>query len=148
MTSLMTGLRGTEYDPWQHAESMGIRVMHRSLEHASGLWVPTARTVILRPRMRRIAERTVLAHELGHAYHLHADDRPKHELQADRFAAWHLIDDDELCDVARESPDPSMWSHALGVTLRVLRLHLFDNHRRIRPNGMHVGDLDPAWGIA
>lgn len=118
--------RGTNYDPWDHAEQLGITVVHRTLRASNGLWVPDARTIILRPRMRRIVERSVLAHELGHAHHAHRDDRPKHELQADRFAARHLIHPSELQRAASASPDPGAWCHELAVNARILRRYLAD----------------------
>lgn len=119
--------RGTAYDPWGHADQLEVKVRFEPLRNASGLWVPEARTILLRPGMRRILERTVLAHELGHAYFGHFDDRPKHERQADRFAAWHLIDCDELREVSETSSDPSAWCHALGFSLRLLRFAASDS---------------------
>ena len=119
--------RGRMYDPWEHAEQLGIRVMTRVLRTASGLWVPDARTIILNPRMRRVRERSVLAHELGHAHYEHRDDRPKHELQADRFAAERLIDPGELKEVAATSPDANVWCHELGVNDRILKRYISDH---------------------
>lgn len=120
------GNRGTAYDPWEHAERLGIQVIHRKLRTANGLWIPDARTILIHPGLRRIHERSVLTHEIGHADLGHRDDRPKHELQADRFAARRLIRPDELRDVAAASPDPNVWCHELGVTARILRRHLDD----------------------
>ena len=119
--------RGTAYDPWAHAERLGIQVLTRALRTAHALWVPEARTILIRPRMRRVMERSVLAHELGHAHHGHRDDRPKHELQADRFAAHHLLVRHEIERVAAASPDPNVWCHELGVNARLLRRYLLDN---------------------
>ena len=115
------------YDPWEHAERLGIHVVYGRLRTANGLWLPEHRTIVLKPRMRALVERTVLAHELGHVCLGHLDDRPKHELQADRFAARHLIHPDRLREVAACTPDPAQWALELQVTPRVLETYLRDN---------------------
>jgi len=46
----------------------------------------------------------------------HRDDRPKHEVMVERDAANHMVDPVHLVDLMRWSPDPSRWTHEVGVT--------------------------------
>ncbi|HEY8590682.1 MAG TPA: ImmA/IrrE family metallo-endopeptidase [Naasia sp.] len=123
----MTRTRG--YDPHEHAERLGIDVVYGRLRTANGLWVPDRRTIILKPGMRALLERTVLAHEMGHVCLGHRDDRPKHERQADHFAARHLIDPVHLEEVALFSSDPGQWCVELDVTPHILDVYLREIRR-------------------
>lgn len=126
MTRSMSGTnptrpRGRAYDPWVHADDMGVEVVVRPLRSAHGLWLPEYNTILLHSRLRVGAQRNVLAHELGHAALAHPDDRPKHERQADVFAARNLIDPVELADLYRWCPDEQRIVSELGVTTRLFR---------------------------
>lgn len=79
--------------------------------------------ILVHSKLRPAMQRVVLAHELGHGYHAHTDDRPKHERQADRFAALHLIDPDELADIYTWAPDEQRIVQELGVTTRLFRAY-------------------------
>ncbi len=116
--------RGRAYDPWAHAEQLGVEVVVRPLRTAHGLWLPDYNTILIHSRLRAGYQRTVLSHELGHAAHAHPDDRPKHERQADRFAALNLICPDELADVYRWAPDEQRLVAELGVTTRLFRAYV------------------------
>lgn len=113
--------RGRAYDPWEHADLLGVDVVVRPLRTSHGLWLPDYATVLVHSKLRPTHQRNVLAHELGHAAHAHPDDRPKHERQADKFAAFHLIDPHELADLSRWCADEHRVVSELGVTLRLLR---------------------------
>ncbi|WIE54199.1 ImmA/IrrE family metallo-endopeptidase [Curtobacterium sp. MCBD17_003] len=110
------------YDPYDHADALGLRVVHRRLTTGTGLWVPDWKVIFIQERLRRVHDRSALAHELGHACLGHRDDRPKHEVMADRFAAENMINRDELVDLMKWSPDPSRWSLELGVSTRLIRV--------------------------
>jgi Zn-dependent peptidase ImmA (M78 family) len=109
------------YDPYEHAARIGIEVIHRSIRTSNGRWIPDHRLIVIRSGMRAVHDRSALAHELGHACLGHRDDRPKHERQADWFAARHCIDRDEAERVFRWAPDESAAALELGVSLRLLR---------------------------
>ncbi len=113
--------RGHDYDPWQHAHDLGIEVVVRTLRTGHGLWVPDYRTIIIHPRLRAGAQRLILSHEVGHAALAHRDDRPKHERQADIYAARNLIDPDHLHDLYKWCPDEQRIIQELGVTTRLFR---------------------------
>lgn len=113
--------RGRAYDPWHHADQLGIEVVVRTLRTAHGLWLPEHNTILIHSRLRSGAQRLILSHEVGHAALAHPDDRPKHEVQADRFAARNLICPDELEDLYKWCPDEQRIIQELGVTTRLFR---------------------------
>lgn len=113
----------SNYDPYAHAEDLGIRVIRRRLTTGTGLWVPDQSVIFVQERLRRVHERSTLAHELGHACLGHRDDRPKHEVQADRFAAERLIDHDKLIDLMQWTPDPSRWALEMDVSTKLIRVY-------------------------
>jgi Zn-dependent peptidase ImmA (M78 family) len=123
----METMTGRDYDPYEHAGRLGIDVVYRALRTGNGLWVPQIRTIYLQTRLRAIHERSVLAHEVGHACMGHQESNPRHELQADRWAARHLIDPCELRAAAAASPDPGIWCHELNVSADILERYLWDH---------------------
>lgn len=113
--------RGLNYDPWEHAEMLGIEVVVRRLRTANGLWFPEYGQILISDRLRAGQQRLVLAHEVGHGALAHPDDRPKFEQQADRFAAQNLIDPEHLDDLYKWCPDENKLVAELGVTHRLFR---------------------------
>lgn len=116
--------RGRAYDPWQHAEALGIEVVVRRLRTANGLWFPEYNQILIADHLRVGPQRLVLSHELGHGALMHPDDRPKHEKQADQFAARNLICPDELADLYKWCPDEGRIVQELGVTTRLFRAYV------------------------
>lgn len=116
--------RGRAYDPWEHADRLGIDVYVRPLRTAHGLWLPDQNAILIHSRLRAGAQRNVLAHEVGHADLAHPDDRPKFERQADIYAARNLICPDELEDLCKWCPDEQRIVTELGVTTRLFRAYL------------------------
>ena len=116
----MEWVRGRAYDPWEHADAIGVRVITRPLRFANELWLPDYELIVLKASMRPAHQRNALAHGVAHAVLGHRDDRPKHERQADRYAAWHLIDPRELRDLGSWARDPGQLAAELGVTRRLL----------------------------
>lgn len=88
--------------------------------------------ILIHSRLRYVYQRTVLTHEIGHAVLGHMDDRPKHEQQADKFAAYHLIDDDELAGLLDVEPDEQALIAELGVTTRLFRSYVLHHYQRAR----------------
>jgi hypothetical protein len=74
-------------------------------------------------RRAACADEAALAHELGHVDLDHRDDRPKHEVMADGYAAEHMIDPDRLVDLMCRSSDPSRWALEMGVSTRLIRIY-------------------------
>lgn len=118
--------RGRAYDPWEHADALGIPVYVRRLRTANARYFREYGEILVSDRLRVRDQRLVLAHELGHAELLHTDDRPKYELQADRFAAQNLICPDELADLYEWCPDEQRIVAELGVTTKLFRAYVLD----------------------
>ncbi len=95
----------------------------RPLRTAHGLWLPEENVILVHSKLRATMQRVLLSHELGHAFHAHPDDRPKHERQADLFAASNLICPDELADIYTWAPDEQRIVQELGVTTRLFRTY-------------------------
>ncbi|PCN46973.1 hypothetical protein Csp2054_14110 [Curtobacterium sp. 'Ferrero'] len=123
------------YDPYEHAAQLGINVVHRPIRTANGFWYPDHNLIVIRSGMRAVHDRSALAHEIGHAVLGHRDDRPKHETQADRYAALHLIDDDDVARVCAWTQDSAKIAAELGVSGKLWRV--WANVRR-----QQGGDLD------
>lgn len=123
-TPPITFPRGRGYDPWAHAAALGIRVVERPLDAVHELWFPDLRLIILKAGMRPAHLRNALAHGVAHAVLGHRDDRPKHERQADRYAARQLIDADELRSITAWADDAGQVVAELGVTRRLLLAYL------------------------
>lgn len=119
-----TDRRGSAYDPWEHADQLGVEVVTRPLRTAHGLWLPEYRTVLIHSKLRPGAQRLILAHEIGHADLAHPDDRPKHERQADEYAAHNLICPIELEAAYKWAPDEGALVRELGVTTRLFRAYV------------------------
>lgn len=113
-----------KYDPYKHAEELGIRVVHRSIRTANGLWIPDHDLIVIKSGMRAVHDRSALAHEIAHALLGHRDDRPKHETQADRVAASNLLDYDQVVATMRWAPDCHLLAAELGVSTRLMRVYL------------------------
>lgn len=112
------------YDPYEHAEQLGIEVLHRPIRTANGMWIPDHNLIVIRSGMKARYDRSILAHELGHACYGHRDDRPKHEVQADRYAAEHMIDITMLRELIAWVSDSSKLAMELDVSPRLLRVYL------------------------
>ena len=121
--------RGRAYDPFEHAEAIGLQVIHRPIRTAHELWLPDLYTIVLKKGLRSVHQRNALAHGIGHAALGHVDDRPKHEHQADQYASLYLIDPAEFAAVTRWTNDPATIALELGVTQRLLEAYLSRSER-------------------
>lgn len=112
------------YDPYAHAERLGIEVIYRPIRSAHELWLPDRNLIVVRSGLRVMHERCALAHGIAHAVLGHRDDRPKHEVQADTLAARNLVDRDALHALTLWAPDCHRLAAELGVTTRIARMAL------------------------
>ncbi|MBO1739712.1 ImmA/IrrE family metallo-endopeptidase [Leifsonia sp. TF02-11] len=117
------------YDPWEHADELGIRVEEQTLRTTHGLYVPGRDLIILKRGVSHTVARCVLAHEIQH--YLAGDRRVpslpwamKQERRADRAAARRLIDPNALFDLQQASDDPGVWAYELQVTGDILLAYL------------------------
>lgn len=112
----------TNYDPWEHADQLGIPIYRHPLRTAPGMWLPDQRAIIIRPRLRGFEERSVLAHEIVHAeWNDPAGHNGKAERRAHRIAAERLIDRRELNALGQlYGHIDDRLCHELGVTREIL----------------------------
>lgn len=112
------------YDPYAHADQLGLEVIHRPIRTANGFWYPDHNLIVIRSGMKAAHDRSALAHEVAHATLAHRDDRPKHEVMADRLAANKLIDLDECREVMKWAPDAARLANELEVSTRLMQVFL------------------------
>lgn len=128
------------YDPYRHADSLGIWVHYGSVPDSDdGYYDDERQLIVLRHNLGRRLERCVLAHEVAHAVRRDISSplcliRKRQELAADELAASWLVDDKELrCSVA-VSNDPGRWCLDLDITPRILNAYArFVNRHRQSP---------------
>jgi Zn-dependent peptidase ImmA (M78 family) len=113
-----------EYDPYMHAEELGIEVIHRPILKANGYWIPDHKLIVIRSGMSQVWDRSTVAHEVAHATLKHRDDRAPHEMMADMHAAENMICPTQFETVIQRSPDSVQLAGELGVTGRLLRAYL------------------------
>lgn len=93
-----------------------------------GCYVPDQQRIYLDTRLTPAEQRTVLAHEIGHAYYGHgctdgnATDAA-HERRADVYAARLLIDPAEYERLELIHPDPHLIADELGVTVGLVEIY-------------------------
>lgn len=121
------------YDPHQHAEELGVRIIYQPPGNGlTGLYVGQRNgrpTVLLKPGMSTREERSTLAHELVHVEH---DDLPtldhtwhaRRERRCNRVAAGRLIEREALLQLASAYEDRGMWAIELGVSGFILDAYL------------------------
>ncbi|UFU14590.1 ImmA/IrrE family metallo-endopeptidase [Curtobacterium sp. C1] len=115
------------FDPYEHAEKLGITVIHRPLRTDLGRWYPQYNLIVIRDRLRDVHDRATLTHELGHASLGHTQSTPKHEALADRWASEMLIGYDEYRRAARWAADTYELAHELQVPPEVMRRWLAEH---------------------
>lgn len=113
------------YDPWKHAEQLGLHVIEGNPGKGNrGLWAGN-HTIILKPGLTALQARCTLAHEIVHAeydqplipHHLHR----KSESRADKIASRRLIEHSQFLLLAGIYPDNrTQLAYELGVTPKIL----------------------------
>lgn len=106
-------------NPFELCDNLGIRIRYKDLGTAMKayyLYQSRIKNIVLNSRSGRIVQKTLCAHELGHAL-LHGelaamrgfqelemfDMTSRTEYEANLFAAELLIDDNELLDLLNDS---------------------------------------------
>jgi Zn-dependent peptidase ImmA (M78 family) len=76
--------------------------------------------ILLARGLTPVEQRSVLAHELGHALLMHVGSSGAEERAAERFAARVLIDPDALAAACRWARDDVELADELGVTVDIV----------------------------
>lgn len=129
----------TNPDLHRHAETLGV-TLTRHNGGPPGYYHHPTRTISTRRGLTIATYRSVLAHELGHAYYAdeptgngHYDQRQ--ESRADRYATWLLINPDDLdtwCRFYGPTNLPAI-AHELEITVHLLTTHLAHLKKVITP---------------
>ena len=114
--------RGLRYNPYDHADALGIDVIHRPIRTANGMWLPEHNLIVIRSGMRALHDRSTLAHEIAHANLGHSSSAAKNELAADRYAGELLIHPRECEKASLGVPDLPSLALELQVSERILRI--------------------------
>ncbi|WP_162421388.1 ImmA/IrrE family metallo-endopeptidase [Rothia koreensis] len=117
------------YNPFTHAEALGLRVVLKDPGHGDDGWYDHQnRTIWLRPGMTYRAQRSTLAHEIVH--HQYGDEpthdpvwHAKREARCNRIAAHRLLKDVDPNDTAGIT-DMAEWCRIYDVLPWVITTHL------------------------
>lgn len=86
--------------------------------------------ILLAPGLTPVEQRSVLAHELGHAVRMDSGESAPAERAAERFAALLLVDPRAVRAAGNWARDEDELAEELGVTVDVMRTYLA--HRPLR----------------
>lgn len=109
------------YDPKAHARELGLTVETFPVRTGNALTIPEQKLILIRPRLRVVHYRSVLAHEIVHFEHLDFGCSGFQEARADRIAASRLIQPDDLVRAARMYDHEVLIARELNVTTKILR---------------------------
>ncbi|WP_347754504.1 ImmA/IrrE family metallo-endopeptidase [Agrococcus sp. ProA11] len=89
-----------------------------------GAYDHTAARIMLAPGLTPVEQRSVLAHELGHALRMDSGESAPAERAAERFAALLLVDPAALRSASAWARDEDELAEELGVTVDIVRSYL------------------------
>lgn len=114
-----------DYDPYEHAESLGAPVVFNStLPHPLVAAYSRRRgAIFVRPGLIHAVERCAVAHELVHWEYGDVGTTRTQEDRADRISTRRLVRSSRLRQAARTTPDLGMIALELQVTEKVMRLY-------------------------
>ena len=109
----------------QHAAQLGVRVrgVYISEPDLLGYYSHKDRVITFDMRLTPAERRSVIAHELGHAFHGHDCDSERNERQADTYAAELLINPDDFAELERFNPDPYFLAEEFDVTAEIIEAY-------------------------
>lgn len=104
------------------AKRLGVRVhVARLDEPFMGIYDDERSSIFIQLGLTMPEVKETLAHELGHAYYRHPCSSGTNERQADRRAAWLLIDVAEYQTAERIDSNAASIAAELGLTEAVIR---------------------------
>lgn len=117
------------YDPWLHAELLGIPVVTRPVLPRAGMvacYSKKHRAIFTLAGHSHAVERCAIAHEIVHHEHGDVGHHRSQEDRADRIAARRLVRPTLLAQLS--DPDPARAALELDVTERIMRTYLKHHH--------------------
>lgn len=113
------------------ADDLGVTVIEGSVpDRWWGYYTHDYRLIVLRRGLGAAQRRTVLAHELGHAYYGHTGTIPSWERQADAFALELLLPAELVNKAEQFCTTIGELAAELDVTPALLRQHYQIRHQR------------------
>lgn len=115
----------SDYDPWEHAEMIGARIVANPTLPGPMVAAYSHRrhVIFVRPSMPHAVERCAVAHEIVHWEHRDIGTTNSQEDRANRISTLRLIRPSRLAQVAETTPDLGMMALELQVTEKVMRLY-------------------------
>lgn len=119
-----------------HAASLGVSVHVAHIDGTQrGYYDSEAKTVVYDFELTPVEQRSVLAHELGHAFYDHqCYGNAKFEAAADYYAARLLIDPVAYMEAEHIDPSPAAIAEALDVETKLV--HAFERRALTRMQGV------------
>lgn len=115
-----------------HAATLGVRIHMGHLDDGQmGLYDPATDSVWIDFKLTPDEQRSVLAHELGHAYYGHAIGNDRAEREADRYAANLLIDPERYAELERLDMDAHAMADELCVTIDIVYAYRAEHLQRL-----------------
>lgn len=91
------------YDPVEHLDRMGVRIVRHSLNNSNAIWVPERKFVILDRKLRSDLVRPTLGHECVHVeFNDAGGHHPKNESRANLHSGLRLT-------------SPSLWESLTAI---------------------------------
>lgn len=115
-----------DYDPWVHAEDLGVPVIYRSRLPRPEMVACYSRrhsAIFALPNLHHATERCGVAHEIVHHENEDVGTTRSQEDRADRVAARRLIRPSRLEQMRHETEDLGVMALELGVTERLMRIY-------------------------
>lgn len=121
------GVCFTDYDPWQHASSIGLPIIYR--DDIPGIDVVAAyseefRAIFVRNGLSNAVEKCAIAHEIVHYEFADTGYKQFQEDRADRIAASRLIRESRLEEAFQTTHDLGRIALALGVTEKIMTIYM------------------------
>ncbi|UAJ78363.1 ImmA/IrrE family metallo-endopeptidase [Leifsonia sp. ZF2019] len=129
--SYLDGVCAMDYDPWVHAEDLGVPVIFRPdlpTPKMVACYSRRKQAIFVRPNQHFIVERCAIAHEIVHFENDDVGTTRTQEDRANRIAARRLIRASRIAELYGITDDPDRIALHLEVTERMLRVY-FENHR-------------------
>lgn len=113
-----------DYDPWEHAELLGLPLITRADLPTSQMvacYSSKRKAVFVRPGLSHAVERCAIAHEIVHHEWADIGTTRAQEDRADRLAARRLIRPTRMREIGRVAEDLGRIALELNVTERIMR---------------------------
>lgn len=124
VTRFDDGPCAVDYDPWAHAELLGLPLITRADlpdDRMVACYSSERKAVFVRPGLSLAVERCAIAHEIVHHEYADIGTTRAQEDRADRIAARRLVRPSRMLEASQTADDPGRIALELNVTERIMR---------------------------